>query len=82
MSGTSKVKLLCTSIVLVFSSLAANAQNNAPNSYKTVADWANLPDGRIWGATSAIYPANDGKHIWIAERCGANICVGSDLDPV
>ncbi|MFV2091220.1 MAG: peptidyl-alpha-hydroxyglycine alpha-amidating lyase family protein, partial [Pseudomonadales bacterium] len=26
--------------------------------------------------------ANDGKHIWVAERCGANVCVGSDADPV
>ena len=44
--------------------------------------WGELPDGREWGATSAIYPANDGRHIWVAERCGANLCVGSDVDPV
>ncbi len=61
---------------------AASAQNNAPNPYDTVENWAKLPAGRVWGATSAVYPANDGKHIWIAERCGANLCVGSDLDPV
>jgi sugar lactone lactonase YvrE len=60
----------------------AGAQNHAPNPYKAVDGWATLPDGRTWGATSAIYPANDGKHIWIAERCGANLCVGSDLNPV
>jgi len=58
------------------------AQNDAPNPYKTVDDWAKLPAGRTWGSTSAIYPANDGRHIWIAERCGTNLCVGSDLDPV
>jgi sugar lactone lactonase YvrE len=51
-------------------------------SYITVQGWAKLPAGRQWGATSAIYPAVDGKHIWIAERCGSNSCVGSDLDPV
>ena len=60
----------------------ALAQNDAPNPYRTVENWAKLPDGRVWGATSAVYPANDGKHIWIAERCGANLCVGSDVDPV
>lgn len=60
----------------------AGAQNNAPNPYRTIEGWAKLPAGREWGATSAIYPANDGKHIWIAERCGANLCVGSDVDPV
>ena len=60
----------------------AHAQNDASNPYRTVEGWAKLPDGREWGATSAIYPANDGEHIWIAERCGANLCVGSDVDPV
>lgn len=67
---------------LMLTSGLAMAQNHAPNTYRTVEGWAKLPDGRVWGATSAIYPANDGKHIWIAERCGANLCVGSDLDPV
>lgn len=61
---------------------AASAQNSAPNPYRTIDNWAKLPAGREWGATSAVYPANDGKNIWIAERCGANICVGSDVDPV
>jgi sugar lactone lactonase YvrE len=61
---------------------AAGAQNHAPNPYETIEGWAKLPPGRSWGATSAIYPANDGEHIWIAERCGANLCVDSDLDPV
>ena len=57
----------------------AMAQNDAPNPYETIDDWAKLPAGRIWGATSAIYPANDGNNIWIAERCGANLCVESDV---
>ena len=60
----------------------ALAQNGAPNEYRTIENWAKLPDGREWGATSAIYPANDGVHIWVAERCGTNLCVGSDVDPV
>lgn len=60
----------------------AAAQNHAPNPYRTIENWAKLPDNRVWGATSAIYPANDGRNIWIAERCGTNLCVGSDVDPV
>ena len=60
----------------------AFAQNDAPNPYRAIEGWAKLPAGRDWGATSAIYPANDGEHIWIAERCGANLCVGSNVDPV
>lgn len=78
--------LIKTSLRLVICMLASSgivfAQNNAPNTYRTIEGWAKLPDGREWGATSAIYPANDGKHIWVAERCGSNLCVGSDVDPV
>ncbi|MEX2531123.1 MAG: peptidyl-alpha-hydroxyglycine alpha-amidating lyase family protein [Gemmatimonadota bacterium] len=44
--------------------------------------WGELPEGREWGAVSAIYPSPDGRTIWIAERCGQNTCIGSDLDPV
>lgn len=69
-------------ITLAFGAQAAFAQNDAPNPYRTVEGWAKIPDGRTWGATSAIYPANDGKHIWIAERCGSNLCVGSTVDPI
>ncbi len=73
-----------TSIALILLALSglAHGQNSAPNPYATIDGWAKLPDGRNWGATSAVYPANDGKHIWIAERCGSNLCVGSDVDPV
>lgn len=45
--------------------------------------WGKLPAGRHWGSTSAIYPAPDGRSIWVAERCGENTCVGhDDLDPI
>ncbi len=60
----------------------ANAQNSSPNPYKTIEGWAKLPEGRVWGATSAVYPASDGKNIWVAERCGVNRCIGSDVDPI
>ncbi len=56
--------------------------NDAPNPYETVEGWAKLPADRPWGATSSVYPAKDGKHIWVADRCGANSCLNSDLDPV
>jgi hypothetical protein len=38
--------------------------------------------GRAFGAASAIYPAPDGQSIWVGERCGANVCVDSDVDPI
>ena len=57
------------------------AQSNTTNPFRSQYDWGTLPDGREWGATSAVYPSPDGN-IWVAERCGANTCVGSDVDPV
>lgn len=83
MSGHKSLsKLLVVAVLATSFSGPASAQNSAPNPYNTIADWAKLPSGRIWGATSAVYPANDGRNIWIAERCGANLCVDSDVDPV
>ena len=73
------LELLLASVLLAG---AVQAQNSAPNPFRTVEGWAKLPDGRSWGATSAVYPDIDGKNIWVAERCGANLCVESDVDPV
>jgi sugar lactone lactonase YvrE len=53
-----------------------------PNPYKTIEGWAKMPAGRAWGSTSAVDIAPDGKSVWVAERCGANDCVESPLDPV
>jgi len=56
--------------------------NDRPNPYVTERDFGTLPDGRSWGSVSALHVDIDGKHIWAADRCGANSCVGSDLDPI
>jgi sugar lactone lactonase YvrE len=48
--------------------------NNAPNPYVTETGWAKMPEGRAWGATSAVDVDPDGESIWVAERCGANTC--------
>src|SRR5215470_14227669 len=58
------------------------AQNSYPNPYRTVENWAKLPEGRMWGSTSAVEIHRDGKSIWVAERCGANSCAGKTDDPV
>lgn len=59
--------------------------NALPNPYVTVAGWAQMPTGREWGSSSAVHVAPDGEHIWVAERCGANVgaCVtNDDVDPI
>lgn len=79
-----------TLAVIIIASLAmsagkAGAQgdaqpvNDPPNPYATVEKWAEMPEGRTWGATSAVEIDRDGKSIWVAERCGANSCAGSTL---
>ncbi|MGV3708679.1 MAG: peptidyl-alpha-hydroxyglycine alpha-amidating lyase family protein [Gemmatimonas sp.] len=57
-------------------------QNNYPNPYNTIEGWAKMPEGRAWGSTSAVDIDKDGVSIWVAERCGANSCLNSDLDPI
>jgi len=56
--------------------------NYLPNPYETVRNWGTLPDGRTWGSVSAINVDIDGRHIWAGDRCGANSCAGSDVDPI
>jgi hypothetical protein len=52
------------------------------NPYTAVHSWAQMPAGRTWGATSAVDVDPDGRSIWVAERCGRNSCVGSDLPTI
>ena len=52
-----------------------------PNPYTTIEKWGQLPEGRPWGSTSAVDVAPNG-HIWVAERCGANTCAGSNVPPI
>jgi hypothetical protein len=69
--------------------------NDLPNPYQTIAPWGKLPEGRSWGALSAVTIDNDGQSVWVADRCGANpetppgasafqydSCAGSTLPPV
>ena len=63
-------------------SAATAPVNDRPNPYRTVEGWAKLPDGRVWGATSAVDIDRDGRSIWVAERCGVNSCAASSLPSV
>lgn len=61
--------------------VASNEPNTQPNPYRTVSDWAKLPEGRTWGSTAGV-DVDSHDHIWVAERCGANSCAGSNLSPI
>src|SRR5215510_8397389 len=56
--------------------------NDPPNPYETIANFFKMPAGRTWGSTSAVEIDKDGRSIWVAERCGANTCLNSELDTV
>ena len=56
--------------------------NSRPNPFKSVENYLKLPNGRKLGAIVGIRFDRDGSSVWMADRCGANTCVGSTLDPV
>jgi len=57
--------------------------NDAPNPYETIEGYFKMPEGRTWGATSAVEIDKDGKSIWVGERCGANSCANApEVDPM
>jgi DNA-binding beta-propeller fold protein YncE len=57
--------------------------NAAPNPYRTQENWAQLPDGRKWGAAIKVQvDHSDGKSIWVFDRCAANSCSSSMVPPI
>src|SRR6185437_5351226 len=89
-AGTVMRRGLWSSLILVAAATSLTAQsaassrptNDLPNPYRTIEGWAKLPDGRTWGSTGAVDIDRNGTNVWVAERCGANSCAGSPLDPV
>ena len=85
-TATAILAALC-SVALLGSSARADAQmpkplNDLPNPYRSVDGWVQLPDGREWGSTAGVDIDPDGVHLWAIDRCGANSCADSDLDPI
>lgn len=59
--------------------------NLRPNPYRTIENWAQLPQGREWGSTSAVYIDRDGVSVWVADRCEGNqrgCFTNIDMDPI
>ena len=71
-----------TPVAIVALTLGAGTSiTGQPNPYTTIEKWGHLPEGRTWGSTSAVDVAPNGN-LWVAERCGANTCAGSNLPPI
>lgn len=62
-------------------SAPAPGRNDAPNPYVAQPGFLKLPPGRTMGSSSAVALDSRG-HVWVVDRCGANSCAGSDLDPI
>jgi len=58
------------------------APDSAPNPYRTIENWAKLPEGRTWGQVISVDIDRDGKSIWVVERCGGTSCAKSNLAPI
>jgi len=71
---------LSLAIFLAVGQLSAQSASNNP--YHATYGWGELPDGREMGILSGAFPDPDGRHMWILERCSANECAGTDLDPI
>src|SRR5260221_10015989 len=57
--------------------------NAAPNPYKTQDNWAQLTDGRKFGAAIKVQvDHSDGKSIWVFDRCASNDCSNSMIPPI
>ncbi len=85
-------KFLLTAMVMLPLSIfgAAMAQpkdqpkaepNPKTNHYVEVPGFFKLPPNRSMGSSSAVMGDSKGN-IWVVDRCAANSCVGSKLDPI
>jgi sugar lactone lactonase YvrE len=104
MSHVNRTRLPLLALAIAFALSAAplvhtqedpQPTNDAPNPYQTTAPWGTLPEGRQWGALSAVGVDRDGQSIWVADRCGKNpetppggnpfqydSCANSSLSPI
>jgi DNA-binding beta-propeller fold protein YncE len=96
MSG--HLRVLAAAITLLASGLTyaqtSAPTNSLPNPYRSIENWGQLPDGRVWGSTSAVAIDPDGTSVWVGERCGETrppnqitpgssfACAESKLDPI
>jgi DNA-binding beta-propeller fold protein YncE len=64
------VALLATAASTAYDQAVAPT-NSLPNPYRSIENWAKLPDGRIWGSTSGVDVDPDGQSVWVLERCSA-----------
>jgi sugar lactone lactonase YvrE len=73
---------MAAAFVMVNGQAHSEDPNSAPDAYRVVENWAQLPEGRAWGQAIGVDIDPDGRSVWVYERCGAKLCTGSKLDPI
>ena len=66
------VLLLLAGCATITSNTDTTPTNDLPNPYTTLSPWGKTPDGHAWGALNAVWVDNDGRSLWVADRCGAS----------
>jgi sugar lactone lactonase YvrE len=80
--------MLALAVVTAFATAGGRAYaqasdpNSAPNPYRMLDKWVQVPEGRQLGAAIGVAMDRDGKSLWVYERCGADTCEGSKLAPI
>lgn len=69
-------------VAMSVGTVQADDPNSAPNPYHVVENWAQLPQGQVWGMAIGVDIDRDGKSLWVFDRCGAKTCVGSNIAPI
>ena len=79
-----KFGLVLLTAALASASFAQDRDNRFNPSSDFIIDnhFFKMQSDRPIGSTAGISISPDGKSIWVFDRCGANDCVGSDLDPI
>ena len=77
-----RVSGIAAALAALVVSTPVHAQSSTANPYRATFGWEQLPEGRVMGTVSGVFPDPDGEHLWVLDRCGANQCAGTDLDPI
>ena len=73
--------LLCGAMIFFATPILAQQITESSPPFSRLDGYLKMPNGRHMGSTSSVAGDSHGD-IWVAERCGANDCAGSPLDPI
>jgi len=73
--------LLCGAIIFFAPPVMAQQITESSPPFSRIDGYLKMPNGRHMGSTSSVAGDSHGN-IWVAERCGANDCANSPLDPI